>query len=300
MYKNNSRSSSKFKGCSPLQLLCSLTGMKPANGYYSYTNRYGLAKKTSHMRIVLFILTLFLTLTIKAENKLARIKDSDGYTNIRSGQGNEFPIVSTFDKDELFYCDPTNSEWLKVIALKWQNGKQIEGYIHKSRVQLIETLDLKSKQALLTQILSKQKNLADNFQRAFKSKDSLGYISTRRELETHAENRYSPVLDILPKYFCESKDTALLQLFFATMWADKGSADEMPSMAIGDCFICQADIVARQVGMIKNKEQRQSIYSDIEWGLVNHYDVDEAGKSKDKDFNRLKKRLDNERKRASP
>jgi len=40
MYKNNSRFGSKFKGCSPLQLLCNLTGMKSAVGYYSYTNRY--------------------------------------------------------------------------------------------------------------------------------------------------------------------------------------------------------------------------------------------------------------------
>ena len=39
MYKNNSRFISKFKGCSPLQLLCILTGMKLANGYYSYTKR---------------------------------------------------------------------------------------------------------------------------------------------------------------------------------------------------------------------------------------------------------------------
>ncbi len=41
MYKNNSRFSSKFKGCSPLQLSCNLTGMKPAIGYYSYTNYAG-------------------------------------------------------------------------------------------------------------------------------------------------------------------------------------------------------------------------------------------------------------------
>jgi hypothetical protein len=40
MYKNNSRVSSKFKGFSPLQLSCNLTGMKPAIGYYSYTKRY--------------------------------------------------------------------------------------------------------------------------------------------------------------------------------------------------------------------------------------------------------------------
>ena len=40
MYKNNSRASSKLKGCSPLQLSCNLTGLKPAIGYYSYTQRW--------------------------------------------------------------------------------------------------------------------------------------------------------------------------------------------------------------------------------------------------------------------
>ena len=40
MYKNNSRDSSDFKGCSPLQLLCDLTVKCHAIGYYSYTNRY--------------------------------------------------------------------------------------------------------------------------------------------------------------------------------------------------------------------------------------------------------------------
>ena len=29
MYKNNSRDSGKFNGCSPLQLSCNLTGMSP-------------------------------------------------------------------------------------------------------------------------------------------------------------------------------------------------------------------------------------------------------------------------------
>jgi hypothetical protein len=39
MYKNNSRDSSNIKGCSPLHLSSNLTGMKPAIGYYSYTQR---------------------------------------------------------------------------------------------------------------------------------------------------------------------------------------------------------------------------------------------------------------------
>lgn len=47
MYKNNSRDSSKFKGCSPLRLPCYLTGKCHAFGYYSYTNRWAAAKKTT-------------------------------------------------------------------------------------------------------------------------------------------------------------------------------------------------------------------------------------------------------------
>lgn len=39
MYKNNSRNSSKFKGCSPLQLHRKLKDLSSAVSYYSYTER---------------------------------------------------------------------------------------------------------------------------------------------------------------------------------------------------------------------------------------------------------------------
>ena len=39
MYKNNSRVTSKFKGCSPLQLSCKLKDSSSEVGYYSYTHR---------------------------------------------------------------------------------------------------------------------------------------------------------------------------------------------------------------------------------------------------------------------
>lgn len=45
MYKNNSRDSSKFKGCSSVQLSCNLTGKCHAVGYYSYTKRWHSLKK---------------------------------------------------------------------------------------------------------------------------------------------------------------------------------------------------------------------------------------------------------------
>ena len=38
MYKNNSRESSKLKGCSPLQLYRKMKDLSSAVGYYSYIN----------------------------------------------------------------------------------------------------------------------------------------------------------------------------------------------------------------------------------------------------------------------
>lgn len=244
---------------------------------------------------ILLIWTAFFTSTTFAESKLARINDPDGFTNIRSGQNANSPVVATFDKDDLFYCDWTSADWLKVTVYK---KHEIQGYIHKSKVQLIETLDARAKKQLLTTILSRHKTLADNFQTAWRSKDSLAYRTTVGELELHSDMKYSPILDILPSYFCETKDTIVLQLFFATMWSERGSANEMPSVAIGDCFICQTEIALRQLRAVNNTEQRILIYDQIEFGLVNHFSIDENVKFENKEYNRLKKLLDDERKKT--
>lgn len=67
MYKNNSRDSSKIVGCSALQLSCNLKGMKPAIGYYSYTNRCVPFKNRTSMKqqalIILGFLMIFSQLT---------------------------------------------------------------------------------------------------------------------------------------------------------------------------------------------------------------------------------------------
>jgi hypothetical protein len=255
---------------------------------------------TQNKIYITLTLILFCTLTVLAENRLAIINDPDGFTNIRSGQGKEYPVVSTINKDEFFYCDLTNSEWVKVIALKWQNGNQVEGYIHRSRVQLVENLDFERQKELIKQILDKQRILANNFQKAWKSKDSLAYRTTVRELELYSETKYSPILDIFPKYFCETKDTVILDLFYSTIWADKGSANETPSFAIGECFICNSDLVINQLQSIVNKEQKDLIYDQVEWGLMNTFEVEEDGQSDNIEFNQLKSKLEKERIKARP
>ncbi|NLJ20831.1 MAG: hypothetical protein GX429_06910 [Bacteroidales bacterium] len=249
-------------------------------------------------KYVLTILTFFCSLTLFAENKLAIINDPDGFTFVRSGQGKEFKVADTLFTEDFFYFQfIDNSDWAKVKAWK---GRQIEGFIHKSRIQEVEKLDYKKQKELITKTLDRHRVLAENFQSAWKSKDSIAYRKTVRELEFHSDTKYDPILTIIPKYFCSTNDIEILQLFFATMWADKGSANEMPSFSIGDCFICNPNLVIEQLTKIKNIEQKKNIFDHIEWGLLNHFDVDENGKSENKEYDKLKAQLDKERKKASP
>ncbi len=239
-----------------------------------------------------FALIVLCSATAIAETKLARCNTTKGLTTIYLGQGKNFPIVAALKNDDLFYCTASDSEWLKIVALKWQNDRQIEGYIHKNKVQFIEFLAPKTKKKLLSDVLVKQKILADNFQKAWRTKDSVLYKTTIQELEAHSEFKYTPILEILPQYFCTTKDIGTLQLFFSTLWADKGAANEAPSFAVANCFMCQTDIVLRQLRVIKTNEQRNALYDYIGYGLRNHYSIDKNGKSENAEYDMLKKILD--------
>jgi hypothetical protein len=59
-------------------------------------------------------------------------------------------------------------------------------------------------------------------------------------------------------------------------------------------------LVVEQLAKIKNTEQRKSTFDQIEWGLLNNFNVDENGKSDNREFTKLKARIDDERKKASP
>jgi acetyl esterase/lipase len=76
MYKNNSRDSNKFKGCSPLQFLCNLTGKCHAVGYYSYTKRCATCKKypaineTYKMKIKILAIGLIMIFTLQSFSQI--------------------------------------------------------------------------------------------------------------------------------------------------------------------------------------------------------------------------------------
>ena len=245
-----------------------------------------------HKIYILTILFFYCSLTLFAEEKLAMINDADGFTNIRSGKGKEFSIIATIDKDEFFYCEMTEKdEWIKIIALKWIKGKMVEGYIHRSRIQLVENFSRNKQKELISQILNRRKIIAETFHNNRNTKNR-NYEITDEEI-SHRETKYNPILGFLPKYFCATNDISIIQLFFETMWAEYGSANEIPSFAIGECFVCKPNIIIEQLVKINDTEQKELILNHIEWGLLNYFypDVDETGISDNKEFNRLFKML---------
>ena len=54
-----------------------------------------------------------------ANERLARVIDKDGFTNVRAGQGLSFDIVDKITTNDFFYCETSGtSDWFKVKLLK--------------------------------------------------------------------------------------------------------------------------------------------------------------------------------------
>jgi hypothetical protein len=206
-----------------------------------------------------------------SQGRLARVVDGGAPVSVRSGQGNQFVAIAQLNKDDLFYCEKTNGDWIRVTTLQIAKGSRIEGYIH-SKVQFIEDLDSKSQKLFITNILNKHKTLAEAFYKA-KGNESLSKEAHTR-LESDDDTKYTPMLSVLPKYFCTTKDTALLQQFFATLIADKGSPNETPHSAAADCYVCHPDLVIELLKHIADKDNRYVVISQMELGLLIHFDVD--------------------------
>jgi hypothetical protein len=204
------------------------------------------------MRLLLILLIFS---DSQANERLARVIDKDGFTNVRAGQGLSFDIVDKVTVNDFFYCETSdNSDWFKVKLLKWYSGDQITGYIHKSRIQIIEELSNEEQKEIILGVLNRQKLLADKFVESHKTynkefrkwnnkADSILYRTTVGELELYSETGYSAILQLLPKTFCSTRDKLIISSFFTTIWSDKGSASEEPSFAIGECFACDARLL---------------------------------------------------------
>lgn len=246
-----------------------------------------------HKTYILTLLTFLIPLATIAQDKLGRIKDPDGFTNVRSGAGVNYEVVDTLFENEFFYFSfEDDLEWANIIAWK---GRQVKGYMHKSRIQEINELSRSERKELIIKTLDKHKELANNFQKAYKSKDSASYFQTRKELELHSDTNYDPILTILPNYFCSTNDLVVISSLLETIWADKGSANELPAFVLGECFVCNPKIILNQLSQVDNSSKKEHLIDFIEWGLMNKFSISEDDKTQNKEYNNLMDKLNKAR-----
>jgi len=257
-------------------------------------------------RKLIFILIAWTSFNVNlfAEMKLAIIKDTDGFTNIRSGQGSKYEIIGQIKSSEFFYYEQSNGDWYAVIAFQWlPNGEQLKGYVYKSRICAIIDLPINEQKNIISKVfrdyikfneqwvsfhaLQKQKkghfnNPADSIKAMELSIADFKFI----------DSKYDPILIYFPSFFCKTKDTAMLELLFNTIWANKGSANEQPSFTLEQCYVCNENLFLSLLQSVKNREQLDLLINDTIWGLENYFDIDEDSKTiTNKNFSRLKDKL---------
>lgn len=90
------------------------------------------------MKSIVTILLLFTFFPVRAQ--FAVVEDKDGYTNIRKDAGTSAAITGKVRSGEIVYCMEKKGEWYNVdyYTKNYTKDESKNGFIHQSRVQLIE------------------------------------------------------------------------------------------------------------------------------------------------------------------
>ncbi len=244
-------------------------------------------------KLIIIIIGIIFTVTFSTfgQSSLARIIDEDGYTYLRNGQSINSQVIDTIYKNELFYCVQSNSDWYEVTEVKWnKTGYSLTGFMHKSRIQIIDSMIINDKKKLIEKTFERYKELGNelnnfvikqtyNFENKTwnSKKDSLDFEGISKKHSDYSENYFSPILESFSIYFCETKDIETIDLFINTLWANKGSANEIPSYTFGECFICEPELIKRKLISIENTNKLDIMINHIHWGLMNLFWTEEDG-----------------------
>ncbi|MCK5740720.1 MAG: hypothetical protein KAH48_00770 [Chlorobi bacterium] len=249
--------------------------------------------------IILILISIFAASPLFAQSELAIINDKDGFTNLRAKQNGKSKVLRKIKKDELFYCEETDSDWWEAVYYTYKTG-EIVGYIHKSRVQLFYDLPAETQKKRINTILVRQKKLAleSNRLRALQiykdgkeawpnEADRVAYEDVSKKRRLHQENKYETLLNSLPDYFCEQQDGETLQLLFELFDAEwETSCLETPTTVSADIFVCNPKLIAKLIPNIKNPKTKNFIIETIDYGLETIFQEDDA------EYASFKKKLD--------
>lgn len=107
------------------------------------------------MKIVTTLILVFFT-TLSTFGQVGLINDKDGFTNVRKGPSSNSEIIYKLNDWEVFFIDidylDLDSSWIKIWIAKNKysiyngqpNSYDFFGFIHKSRIKLLDSLPLVS------------------------------------------------------------------------------------------------------------------------------------------------------------
>ena len=235
------------------------------------------------MRKLIFLFLTFLHLSADCQkHKTGIINDPDGYTNVRVGKGTSFEVIDKLYTDELFtYVDSTDQGWLKIWITKCNCDtphrlyNQIEGYVHRSRIQDVDQLSPSKRKTLFSEIFKTELEL---YNTVIKSTDrkSKEYQQINGKRKVFHDYQFDGSLRSFTTYVCEHKDAELTQQYMKLMITQEGSADEAPTYALGRLFICEPEWTMQQI------KKHSSLMNSLTWGIMNMVTKDNAEQIKKK------------------
>jgi hypothetical protein len=214
----------------------------------------------------LSILLIFCSIALFGQNKSTQLALTNAEAVLRSGPGSKYKILGHIRKGELLYSESAKAGWVKISTISCENKKPVKGYVPSNQLLIIEKLNPGEKQQFLMGVLKQQQQLANQYQLGYPTADSLIHQKITETFVEHTQSRYFPVLKIIPDYVCQNNDSVIMKQLFATIWADGGSPDDMPPLAMAYCHTCHPQWVEMLISSLKNAEMRQLMLDNIQWG----------------------------------
>ena len=202
------------------------------------------------MKSILTILVSVIYCSVFGQINIAIIKDPDGYTNIREGNGADFEVIGRINKNEPFQFTKSNDDWWAVVKPTF--GESITGFVHKSRITPFASLKSKEKIEFIGHVYKREIEL-------IKSND----WELRR---LYHEPVFDFILDASADFISLTRNEELMNLFLTSIKLDSGSADEMPSWALGKIYIAQPEWTVEQ---IKKAGKTLILINSLEFGFEN-------------------------------
>lgn len=221
-----------------------------------------------------FFLIVLISLLAKisfAERQYALINDDDGYTFVRNGMGMSFPVIDTIHNDQFFLFEKNiQNDWFKIWL---SNGSGTTGFVHKSRIQPIDSIEISRLNSSFKRIFTKHQSLGEDFSAICCTTDSSEmihehYIKTGYSVLRYSEEYFYPSLPVFAATFCSNSDSDLFLLFVHSLWAHSGSASETPSEILTKCLLCDTQLVLSAISQLNDLDQKIFLYEQLEFGLM--------------------------------